>query len=217
MQHEGGTQSVKHTLTNVRRVDIAAAGCSRFCRVRRTYILTFLVLALAAVAAGCGGSDDETTTSTETSATAEWADGLCSAISTWKGELSNIASQFTDLSSLTEDGLQSAADDAKEATDTFRDDLQGLGTPDTESGEEIRSSVDELSTTVETEVDSLETTVGDVSSLADVPTAVTAATASIEKMSTALSSTITTIEAADAQGEIKNAIDNSPDCANITS
>jgi len=216
MQHEGGTQSVKHTLTNVRRVDIAAAGCSRFCRVRRTYILTFLVLALAAVAAGCGGSDDETTT-TETSASAEWADGLCSAISTWKSELSSIASQFTDLSSLTEDGLQSAADDAKEATDTFRDDLQGLGTPDTESGEEIRSSVDELSSTVETEVDSLETTVGDVSSLADVPTAVTAATASIEKMSTALSSTITTIKAADAQGEIKDAIDNSPDCASVTS
>ena len=142
---------------------------------------------------------------------------LCSAISTWKGELSNIASQFTDLSSLTEDGLQSAADDAKAATDTFVDDLEGLGTPDTESGEEIRSSVDELSTTVQTEVDSIETAAGDVSSLADVPTAVTTATASIETMSTALSSTITKIKDADAQGEIKDEIDNSSDCANITS
>ena len=179
-------------------------------------ILACLVIAVAAVAAGCGGSDDETTTSAEVSTTAEWAEGLCSAISTWQGELSSIASQFTDPSALTEDGLQSAAEDAKDATDTFRDDLEGLGTPDTESGEEIKSSVDELSTTVETEVDSIETAVGDVSSLADVPTAVTAATASIETMSTALSSTITTIKAADAQGEIRDAIDNSPDCANVT-
>ena len=185
--------------------------------MRRNLILAFLVLALAGVAAGCGGSDDGTTSTAETSATAEWADGLCSAISTWTSSLSSITSQFTDLSSLTQDGLQSAADDAKAATDTFRDDLKGLGTPDTESGDAMKSSVDDLSSTVETEVDSLETTVGDVSSLADVPTAVTAATASIEKMSTALSSTITAIKAADAQGEIKDAIDNSPDCASVTS
>ena len=185
--------------------------------MRRFWVAAILVLALAGVAAGCGGSDDETTTSTEGAATAAWADGLCTAISTWKSDLSNIANQFTDLSSLTEDGLQSAADDAKAATDTFVDDLEGLGTPDTESGEDIKSSVDDLSTTVQTEVDSIETAVGDVSSLADVPTAVTAATASIETMNTALSSTITTIKDADAQGEISNAIDNSPECADISS
>ena len=184
--------------------------------MRTRIALTAAVAALALIAVGCGGSDDETTT-TEVSATAEWADGLCSAVSTWKGELTSIASQFTDLSALTEDGLQSAADDAKAATDTFRDDLEGLGTPDTESGEEIKSSVDALSTTVETEVESIETAVGDVSSIADVPSAVTAATASIDAMSTALSSTIATIQDADAQGEIKTEIDNSPECADISS
>ena len=128
-------------------------------------ILAFLVLAVAVVAAGCGGDDEETSTTTEVSATAEWADGLCSAITTWKGALSSIASQFTDPSSLTEDGLQSAAADAKEATDTFVGDLNELGTPDTASGEEIKSSVDELSTTVQAEFDTLESAVGDVSSL----------------------------------------------------
>ena len=60
-------------------------------------------------------------------------------------------------------GSRGAADDAKAATDTFADDLEALGTPDTESGEDIRSSVDELSTTVQTEVDSIESAVGDVS------------------------------------------------------
>ena len=199
---------------NVRRVTVAPEGAG-FRRVRRSIVLTFLVLAVAALAAGCGGSDDETTTTAEVSATAEWADGLCSAVSTWKGELSTIASQFTDPSALTEDGLQTAADDAKAATDTFRDDLEGLGTPDTESGEDIRASVDELSTTVQAEVDSIETAAGDVSSLADVPNAVMATKASIETMSTALSSTITKIKDADAQGEITDEIDNSPDCASM--
>ncbi len=198
MSTEGET--MENGPNNIRRVAVAPEGAG-FRRVRRSVVLTFLVLAVAAVAAGCGGSDDETTTSAEGSATAEWADGLCSAVSTWKGELSSIANRFTDPSSLTEDGLQSAADDAKAATDTFRDDLEALGTPDTESGDEIRSSVDELSTTVQTEADSIETAVGDVSSLADVPNAVTAAKASIDTMSTALTSTIATIEGADAQGD----------------
>ena len=49
------------------------------------------------------------------------------------------------------------------------------------------------------------------------PSAVTDAKASIDAMSTALSSTITTIEDADAQGEITDAIDNAPGCANVTS
>jgi hypothetical protein len=195
---------------------VSALGTVPGRRVRRSFALSFLVLAVAAVAVGCGGSDDDTTATTEVSATAEWADGLCSAISTWKAELESIATQFTDPSSLTEDVLRSAADEAKEATDMFRDDLDGLGTPDTESGEDIKAAVDQLSTIVQTEVDTIETAVGDVSNLADVATTVTAATASIETMNAALSSTITTIEDADAQGEITDAIDNSPDCANIT-
>ena len=52
--------------------------------MRTRIALTAAVAALALVAVGCGGSDDETTT-TEVSATAEWADGLCSAISDLEG------------------------------------------------------------------------------------------------------------------------------------
>jgi len=180
-------------------------------------LLATIVAGLALVVAGCGGSDGETTTSAEATATTEWADGLCAAISTWKDELTSVTDQFTDLSSFSEEGLQNAADDVKSATDTFLEDVTSLGTPDTESGEEVKASVDELSTTLQNELDSIQTTVEDTSGITALPGAVADITASITAMSTALSSTITTIEDADVQGEIKDAIDNSPDCASISS
>lgn len=180
-------------------------------------LLATIVASLALVVAGCGGGNDEATTTTEATPTTEWADGLCAAINTWKDELTSVTDRFTDLSSFSEEGVQNAADDVKSATDTFLEDVTSLGAPDTESGEEVKASVDELSTTLQNELDSIQTTVEDTSGITALPGAVADITASITSMSTALSSTITTVEDADVQGEIKDAIDNSPDCASLQS
>src|SRR3990172_1348008 len=109
------------------------------------------------------------------------------------------------------------ADGLRAAISTWKDEVTSVRTPDTESGEEVKASVDELSTTLQNELDSIQTTVEDTSGITALPGAVADITASITAMSTALSSTITTIEDADVQGEIKDAIDNSPDCASISS
>ena len=85
-------------------------------------------------AAGCGGSDDET--DSEPDPTAAWASDFCSAVTTWTDELQGITSQFTDTSNLSEEGIQSAADDVKSSTQTLVDDLEGLGAPPTDSGDE---------------------------------------------------------------------------------
>jgi hypothetical protein len=178
------------------------------------------VVAFALLAAGCGGSDNSasgTTSTTSTTATAEWADSFCSAFQTWKDELNSITDRFTSLSSFSQDNLQTAADDAKSATDQLLTDLQGLGAPDTASGQEVKDSIDSLSTTLQSELDAIEKTVQDTSGIAELPGAVADVSASIATMTTAFSSTTSTIEDADASGELKDAIDNSSACSGLTS
>jgi len=159
-------------------------------------------LALALVAAGCGGSDE----SSSTSPTEEWASSFCTAVTTWKDSLTSVTEQFSSPSSLTSEALTDAANDAKSSTETLVDDLKGLGAPDTEGGEAVRTSIDELSSTVESEVAKIESAAEGVSGLAELPSAITSITTSISAMSSALSSTVQTAESADVSGEQVDAV-----------
>ena len=167
--------------------------------------------ALALVAAGCGGSDESSASPTE-----EWADSFCTAITTWKDSLTSVTEQFSSPSSLTSEALTDAANDAKSSTDTFVDELRALGPPETESGEAVKSSIDELSNTVESEVAKIESAAEGVSGLADLPSAITSITTSISAMSSALSSTVQTAESADVDGELRTALEDTPACADIS-
>jgi uncharacterized phage infection (PIP) family protein YhgE len=167
--------------------------------------------ALALVAAGCGGGDESSSSPTE-----EWADSFCTAITTWKDSLTSVTEQFSSPSSLTSEALTDAANDAKSSTDTFVDELRALGPPETESGEAVKSSIDELSNTVESEVAKIESAAEGVSGLADLPSAITSITTSISAMSSALSSTVQTAESADVSGELRTALEDTPACADIS-
>jgi len=173
--------------------------------------LSAAVAGLALVVAGCGGSDND-----ESPADA-WASGFCNAVTNWTDELQTVTSQFSDTSNLSQDGLRSAADDVKSATDELVDDLRGLGAPETEGGEEIRSALDSLSTTLESEAASIEETVEGISGLTGIPSAITAVTTSLSAMGNAFASTLQTIESADAGEELQAALEDSPECAGIPS
>jgi hypothetical protein len=168
------------------------------------------IAALALLAAGCGGDESSA------SPTEEWAEGFCTAITTWTDSLRSTTEQFSNASSLSSEALTDAGNDVKSSTETLVDDLRALGPPETESGEEVQTSIDELSTTLESEVAKIETAVEDASGLAELPNAISAITTSLSAMATAFSTTLQTIESADAQGELKTALEDSPTCADIT-
>ncbi len=179
----------------------------------RTWIaLSAAVAALALVATGCGGSD-----SSDEDPTAAWASGFCSAVTSWTDELQTVTSQFSDTSNLSQDGLQSAADDVTSATEQLVDDLRGLGSPETESGDEVRSALDSLSTTLESEAANIEETVEGISGLTGIPSAITAVTTSLSAMGSAFASTLQTIQDADVRDELQTALEDSPECADISS
>ena len=179
--------------------------------MRRLWIVAILVLALAGVAAGCGGDESES------DPTAAWADGFCSAVTDWTDELRTITSQFSDTSNLSEDGLQSAATDVLSATQTLVDELRDLGAPETDSGEEVKSALDTLSTTLEDESSAIEDTANGVSNITELPSAITKISSSLAALGTAFSQTLQTIENADASGELRAALEDSPECADISS
>ena len=183
--------------------------------MRTRLALMAVVAALAIVSAGCGGSDGDSDAAA--SSADAWAAGFCSAITDWTDELQTITAQFSDTSNLSQDGLQTAAEDIRDATDTLVDDLKGLGTPDTDSGEEIRSSIDSLSETLEAESGEITDAVDGISGITGIPGAATSITTSLSAMGTAFSATLQTIDSADAKGELQSALEDSPECAGISS
>ena len=176
-------------------------------------LATTAVTALAIAAAGCGGSDES---SSDVAPASQWADGFCTAVTSWTDTLKAVPDQFTTLSSLSEENFQAAADDIGAATDALVEELKGLGAPDTESGDEVKSSIDDLSSTLETELDSIQTTLDDASGITELPGAAQDVLASLSAMSGAFSTTLSSIEEADVQGELKDALESSSACDEIT-
>lgn len=182
-------------------------------RPQLRFALAALVALFALVAAGCGGDDE----SSSESATEEWASSVCSAVSTWKNDLEQAAQPLTDLSALSEESIQQAADDAKSATETLADSLRGLGRPDTSSGEQVQSAVDELATKLESSATEIETAVEGVSSVADIASAVGTITTTLTALGTTAESAVQTLEDADVSGELKTAFDQADSCEELAS
>ena len=87
-----------------------------------------------ALAAGCGGDD----------ASAEgWAGDVCSSVQEWRENLTSLVVD-AQAGGLSADSITTAVEGGVEATRRLREQLQDLGPPDTEAGDEIERELDEL-------------------------------------------------------------------------
>ena len=183
----------------------------------RSLSLITVVVSVAFVAAGCGSSGDNsaTTTTTSASATEAWASGVCTSLVTWQTAIKSAAGSVK--SDPTKSGLQTAADAAKSATQTLASDLEGLGKPDTPSGQQAKDSLDQLSTSLQQDVAAIETAATGVSGVSGALSAVTTATETLATMQTQVKTTVTDIQGLDANGELNNAFASSSACNSLTS
>lgn len=166
------------------------------------------------LAAGCGGSSDSA--SSDATPTEEWADELCSSISTWTSSLTSILDTLK-AGELSQDSLTSAVDDAKAATETFTTSLSELGRPDTEAGQEAKDSVDKLVTDIQADVTEIEDAVSGASGVAGVIAAVPTISSTLTKAAEQVSSTLTGFQDLDAAGELESAFKSSSSCQDLTS
>ena len=179
---------------------------------RTTFALAGCLLVLGLVAAGCGGEDD----SSSQTAPDEWADGFCSALATYTDDLAAIAEPLSDVSSLTEDNLQEAAEDAQAATEALAEDMRSLGSPDTISGDQVDGAVEALATELEGGAEELEAAVADVSSDADVPAALGSITTILSELGREVGRALQAIGDADSSGELQTAFEDADSCGELT-
>jgi hypothetical protein len=173
--------------------------------------LLVLVAAFALVAAGCGGDDE----ASEDSAVS-WANDFCGAVEAWTAEVQAVGESLGDPTSLSLDALREAGEDVSAATETFVDEVRGLGRPDTESGEEVESSVQALADSIDAEKAKLEDALEDVDSLSEALTAASAVGASLQAMAASFQSTYSALQNADAGGELETAFEQAEACDEIS-
>ena len=176
----------------------------------RLVALIGCVASLAVLAAGCGGDDDESASSADV-----WADEFCSTVQSWADELERIGDELGDVSSLTSESIEQAAEDADAETEDFLEQLRDLGGPDTPSGDAVEQEIEELSDAVDAEREDIRQAVEDASGLAGIAEAVGEVGTSVAEMTAAVQQTLEAIDEADVEGEVRTAIDESEACDDL--
>jgi hypothetical protein len=134
--------------------------------LRRAGLGVAALIAAALVAAGCAGDDDESAES--------WASSVCAGMSTWLAEVDEALPSLTDDGlAVNEDDVRSAVDQAEEATAALVEDLEELGPPDTERGEEAQSELEDLLTALRSEAEAVQEAIDSESGTAELASTVT--------------------------------------------
>jgi hypothetical protein len=169
------------------------------------------VTVCALVAAGCGSSSD----SGDATPTTEWADGLCSSVTTWQSSITSIIDTLK-AGGLTKDSLTTAVDDARSATNTFTTSLKDLGRPDTDAGQQAQDSVNELTTQIDEDMTKIQDTVSNASGVAGILAAVPTITTTIQSAGNQVADTISGFQDLDAKGELESAFKDAESCKTLT-
>jgi hypothetical protein len=164
-----------------------------------------IVGASLALLAGCGGD--------EPSASEDYADSVCSSLSTWVTDVQETIQSLTDQGLATSrDDIQAALTQTSESTDTLVNDIEQLGTPDTEDGQEAKRELDGLTTQLEQQLDMIEEALasgaGVTAIAAQVSTAVSAA-------ANAVNTTFQNLQGLKPAGELRDAFESSDECNSL--
>jgi hypothetical protein len=163
-----------------------------------------LTIAAAAVAVSSCGSSSSTT---KTSATVAWADGLCSAVTTFKASLKTTGTTVQ-KGALSKSALNDAIASVKNATQTFVTTVKGLGAPGTSSGQTVKQTLDGLASSLQADARTIEGATSG-SALSAVSVVSTTLVTAKDHIATALGE----LKKVDAKGELHNAFSQASSCS----
>lgn len=166
------------------------------------------VLALAFMLAGCGGGDDN-----DSSASEDYANSVCGQLSMWVADQRDTVASLQDAGlSVTREDLRAAVGDVRDSTQVLVEDLRDDDPPDTDAGNQAKSELDSLGTTLTEQVDTVEQALdantGVVALASTVTTALSTATSAVK-------STLDELQNLDS-GELKDAFQDSDDCTMLS-
>jgi hypothetical protein len=176
--------------------------------------LSAVVSTAVLVAVGCGGGAGSGSSTEGSAAAQDWANGLCQAVGSWNDSITSAGTGLKD--NPTEEGLRKAADEVQSATQTLSDDLKGLGTPETESGQQAKDSVDHLAGQLDGGLEEIQGAVDGASSISEALTAISTVSSTLVAMGDEVSSTVRKLRQADAQGELADAFRQAGSCSELS-
>jgi hypothetical protein len=178
--------------------------------------LAILPVALAAVlAAGCGGGGSSSGSSSSPSPK-DWANNLCTAITTWSQSVQKSGSSLQS-GKVSKDKLKETTSNIKSATHQLAEDIKGLGKPDTEAGQDAKEAMDKLAKQIDSDVEEMQNAADKAgSSTAGAVTAAQSIASTLSKMGTQIGSAASSLQSLDAKGELEKGFKDAPACKNLT-
>jgi methyl-accepting chemotaxis protein len=166
-----------------------------------------LVVAAVLALAGCGGGDGAS------SASEDYANDVCSNLSTWVTDVQETVQSVTDAGlGISRDDIQSAFDQTKEATDALANDLEQAGPPETEEGQEAKSRLEDLTTELRQQLDTIQEALDSGAGLTSIAATVASA---VSAAANAVNTTFQNLKELDPPGELRGAFENSDECNSL--
>jgi hypothetical protein len=179
-------------------------------RVRRPAAVALLVAVVALSGCGSSGSDESSA-----SQQAAWANGLCGAVSTWKGSMEAVGSSVKNVDQLSKAKIEQAAEDVSTANAKLEDDLKALGKPPEAGSSEAKAALDNLTNGLQASADKIRNATEGVSTVTEAMGAVNVASGALLTMSSDISATAATLDSLDAKDTWKQAFTGSEACKSL--
>jgi hypothetical protein len=160
---------------------------------------------LALAAAGCGKSESQKQAD-------QYADSLCTSISGWEQEVTNIVATLTP--GTPRQVAQMKLQQARAATEGLVNEIRALPVPDVDGASEAKQNVDQLVTSAQSTVSTIKSGVTQIKSegtgAANVATVVVPIAAQLTRLVTEAKSTVASLEA--VKGAFEKAVKDSDTC-----
>ena len=171
--------------------------------MRRNWFIAAIVLGVVAIAVAAlvmrVTEDDGSQASP-----AAWADSVCTSLATWRSSITSLAE--VDGDALTPESLGDRLDEAGSATSRLGTELRGLGSPDLESGDQLKQDLDSATSELESSFDTLKQgaeSAADSDSPAGFIQGLAALAPQFQALLDAISTTVDDLQNADVAGNAK--------------
>jgi hypothetical protein len=172
--------------------------------MRRNWFVAAIVIGIASIAVAALIMRLTADDSPDTPSPTAWADSVCTDLSTWKSSITSVADVGA---SVTPESLRQSLSDATTATQTLVDELEALGPPELESGDELKQQLDSAATEIQSSFDTLRQgaeDAADASSASDFIQALAALAPQFQALLDTTSTTLDDLANADVGGDAKS-------------
>jgi phage shock protein A len=170
------------------------------------------VLAAVLLASGCGGGGGSS--SSDTKPAEDWANSVCSAITTWTSSVRQTGNDLRS-GSVNKDSLNKAVNDFESSTKQLASDLKGLGRPDTSSGQKAQASVEKLANEIQSDANKIKSEIKGASGIAGYQKALANVGATLQQMGQQVTSTFSELGNLDAKHELESAFKKADKCSTL--